>query len=138
MRPLSLYTVVLVLTVSAHAQTASIVGFEMIPSEVQKTYAVTNVAVTLAPSRAQWSAVAFINNLDDKRPYGSAYYDSTMGVIGASASVAKLAPIAARLLPAIWEALWAAFFATLLAATYHDLRVVKEGIDLEGLPAVFD
>ena len=70
--------------VSAHAQSASIVGFEMIPSEIQKTYAVTNLAVTFAPSRGQWSAAAFINNLDDKRPYGTAYYDSTMGVIGAS------------------------------------------------------
>jgi iron complex outermembrane receptor protein len=70
--------------VSAHAQSASIVGFEMIPSEIQKTYAVTNLAVTFAPSRGQWTAAAFINNLDDKRPYGTAYYDSTMGVIGAS------------------------------------------------------
>ena len=70
--------------VSAHAQSASIVGFEMIPSEVQKTYAVTNFAVTLAPAKGQWSVVAFINNLADKRPYGSAYYDSTMGIIGAS------------------------------------------------------
>jgi iron complex outermembrane receptor protein len=70
--------------VSAHAQSASIVGFEMIPSEVQKTYAVTNFAVTLAPAKGHWSVVAFINNLADKRPYGSAYYDSTMGIIGAS------------------------------------------------------
>jgi iron complex outermembrane receptor protein len=69
---------------SAHAQTASIVGFEMIPSEIQKTYAETNLSVTLAPSKAQWSVVAFVNNLGDKRPYGTAYYDSTMGVIGAS------------------------------------------------------
>jgi iron complex outermembrane receptor protein len=70
--------------VSAHAQTASIVGFEMIPSEIQKTYAVTNLAVTLAPLKAQWSVVAYVNNMGDKRPYGTTYYDSTMGVIGAS------------------------------------------------------
>ena len=70
--------------ISARAQSASIVGFEMIPSEVQKTYAETNLSVALVPAKAQWSIVAFVNNLTDKRPYGTAYYDSTMGVIGAT------------------------------------------------------
>jgi iron complex outermembrane receptor protein len=78
---------------SAHAQTASIVGFEMIPSEVQKTYAQANLSVTLLPSKAQWSVVAFVNNITDKRPYGTAYYDSTMGVIGASVGAPRTAGV---------------------------------------------
>jgi hypothetical protein len=44
----------------------------------------------VAPSKGSWSVVAFINNLDDKRPYGSAYYDSTMGVIGASVGAPRI------------------------------------------------
>lgn len=70
--------------IDAHAQSASVIGFEMIPSEVQKTYAETNISVALVPAKALWSIVVFVNNLTDKRPYGSAYYDSTMGVIGAT------------------------------------------------------
>ena len=70
--------------VDAHAQSASIIGFEMIPSEMQKTYAETNLSVALVPAKAPWSIVVFVNNLTNKRPYGSAYYDSTMGVIGAT------------------------------------------------------
>lgn len=70
--------------VDARAQSASIVGFEMIPSEVQKTYAETNLSVALVPAKAPWSIVVFVNNLTGKRPYGTAYYDSTMGVIGAT------------------------------------------------------
>ena len=74
----------LVGAISAHAQSASIVGFEMIPAEVQKSYAETNLSIALVPSNARWSVVAFVNNLNDKRPYGTAFYDSIMGVIGAS------------------------------------------------------
>ena len=70
--------------ISAHGQTDTITGFEMVSAEVQKTYAETNLALTLMPSNSRWSVTAFVNNLDDKRPYGTAYYNSIMGVIGAS------------------------------------------------------
>jgi iron complex outermembrane receptor protein len=70
--------------INAHGQSDTIVGFEMIPAETQKSYAETNLAVTLVPSRGAWSVTAFVNNLDDKRPYGTAYYSSILGVIGAS------------------------------------------------------
>jgi len=70
--------------IDARGQSASIVGFEMIPVETQKSYAETNLAVTLVPSRGPWSVTAFVNNLDSKRPYGTAFYNSIMGVIGSS------------------------------------------------------
>ena len=38
----------------------------------------------------------------------------------------------------IWTGIWAAFAAVLVAVAYHDLRVVKEGIDIEQIAAVFD
>jgi hypothetical protein len=56
----------------------------MISAETQKSYAETNLAVTFLRSRGPWSVTAFVNNLDDKRPYGTAYYSSILGVIGAS------------------------------------------------------
>jgi len=68
---------------------ATIAGFEMIPVETQKSYAETNLAVTLVPSSGPWSVTAFVNNLDDKRPYGTAFYNSIMGVIGASVGPAR-------------------------------------------------
>ena len=70
--------------VSAHGQTDSVTGFEMIAAEVQKSYAETNLALTLTPSSSRWSVTAFVNNLSDQRPYGTAFYNSIMGVIGAS------------------------------------------------------
>jgi hypothetical protein len=38
----------------------------------------------------------------------------------------------------IWTAIWGAFFAVVVAVTYHDLRVAKEGIDIEQIAGVFD
>jgi uncharacterized membrane protein len=38
----------------------------------------------------------------------------------------------------IVTALWAAFSSVVIAVTYHDLRVAKEGIDIEQIAAVFD
>jgi hypothetical protein len=38
----------------------------------------------------------------------------------------------------IWDAIWEAVYAVLIIATYHDLRVVKEGIDSEQIAAVFE
>jgi len=38
----------------------------------------------------------------------------------------------------IWSALWGAYYAIAVVVTYHDLRVAKEGIDIEQIAAVFD
>jgi hypothetical protein len=38
----------------------------------------------------------------------------------------------------IWTAIYAAFYSVVIAVTYHDLRVAKEGIDIEQTAAVFD
>jgi hypothetical protein len=38
----------------------------------------------------------------------------------------------------IWSALWGAFYAIAVVVAYHDLRVAKEGIDIEQITAVFD
>jgi len=38
----------------------------------------------------------------------------------------------------IWNGIWGAFGAIAVAVTYHDLRVAKEGIDIEQIAAVFD
>jgi len=70
--------------VNLHAQSDSIVGFEMVPVEVQKAYTQTNLSLTLMPSSGKWSVVGFVNNVSDKRPYGSAYYNSVMSAFGAS------------------------------------------------------
>ena len=70
--------------ISAHGQSDSIVGFELIPVEIQRSYAETNLSLGLSPSGAKWSVVAFVNNLTDKRPYGVAYYNSVNGVIASS------------------------------------------------------
>jgi hypothetical protein len=37
-----------------------------------------------------------------------------------------------------WSALWGAFYAIVVAVSYHDLRVAKEGMDIEQIAAVFD
>jgi hypothetical protein len=38
----------------------------------------------------------------------------------------------------LWGALWTAFYSIAVVTTYHDLRVAKEGIDIEQIAAVFD
>jgi hypothetical protein len=37
-----------------------------------------------------------------------------------------------------WSAVWGAFYAIVVAVAYHDLRVAKEGMDIEQIAAVFD
>jgi iron complex outermembrane receptor protein len=74
----------LVGAIGAHAQSHSMLGFEMLAVEVQKSYAIANLSVGILPTRGRWSVTAFVNNLFDKRPYGSEYYCSTCGVVGAS------------------------------------------------------
>ena len=38
----------------------------------------------------------------------------------------------------IWNGVWTAFYAIAVVVAYHDLRVAKEGIDIEQIAAVFD
>ena len=38
----------------------------------------------------------------------------------------------------IWNGIWGAFYAIAVVVTYHDLRVAKEGVDIEQIAAVFD
>ena len=77
--------------ISAHAQTDSIVGFELIPVEVQKTYGEGNLSVGISPSSARWSAVAFVDNFTNKRPYGDAYYNSVNGIFASSVAPPRTA-----------------------------------------------
>jgi iron complex outermembrane receptor protein len=71
--------------INARAQSQSVVGFELIQSEVQKSYVETNASLSLISTKNHhWSVAAFVNNIEDKRPYGTAYYNSTMSTIGAS------------------------------------------------------
>jgi hypothetical protein len=46
--------------------------------------------------------------------------------------------IAGSAVKLMWNGLWVAFSAVLLVVTYHDLRVAKEGTDIERLAVVFD
>jgi uncharacterized membrane protein len=38
----------------------------------------------------------------------------------------------------LWGALWTAYYSIAVVTTYHDLRVAKEGIDIEQIASVFD
>jgi uncharacterized membrane protein len=38
----------------------------------------------------------------------------------------------------LWGALWTAYYSIAVVMTYHDLRVAKEGIDIEQIASVFD
>jgi iron complex outermembrane receptor protein len=70
--------------VNLRGQTSTLVGFEMIPLETQKSYGEIDLAISLLPKNSVWSVVAFVNNLTDQRPYGIAYYNSVTSIIGAS------------------------------------------------------
>src|SRR5215813_367278 len=38
----------------------------------------------------------------------------------------------------IWQGLWVSFVTTVVAVAYHDLRVAKEGVDIDQIAGVFD
>jgi hypothetical protein len=46
--------------------------------------------------------------------------------------------IVTLLITLAWNAIWGAYYAIAVVVTYHDLRVAKEGIDIEQIAAVFD
>jgi len=43
-----------------------------------------------------------------------------------------------QLISLVWKAAWGGFFAAVIAVTYHDLRVAKEGLTTEQIASVFD
>lgn len=47
-------------------------------------------------------------------------------------------PLSVRITNFIWIALSSSFFSIVYVVAYHDLRVAKEGIDIERIAAVFD
>ncbi len=57
----------------------------------------------------------------------------------ASAALASLLPpVPALFLLGLWQAPWSAFNDLLSVVIYHDLRVAKEGADIESIASVFD
>ena len=51
---------------------------------------------------------------------------------------AATSPVVGAVSDLIWTAVWTAFTATTTIATYHALRVAKEGTDIEQIAGVFD
>lgn len=66
-------------TISAdtHYQSTSMIGFEMLPvvSE-QKAYFISNAAIEFGPDTGKWSIGAFINNIEDNRPFGQSAFNN--------------------------------------------------------------
>jgi hypothetical protein len=59
--------------------------------------------------------------------------------LGASAFLnAVLASSLGKLISLVWKAAWGGFFAAVIAVTYHDLRVAKEGLTTEQIASVFE
>jgi hypothetical protein len=51
---------------------------------------------------------------------------------------AATSPVVGGACDLIWTAIWTAFTATTTIVTYHDLRMAKEGTDIEQIAVVFD
>jgi hypothetical protein len=47
-------------------------------------------------------------------------------------------PLLAIISGVLWNIVWVAYYAVMVAVAYHDLRVAKEGIDIEQVASVFD
>lgn len=58
--------------------------------------------------------------------------------VAGSGLSALAGPLAGSGVQLIWTGIWAAFSAVVITVTYHDLRVVKEGVDIDQITAVFD
>jgi hypothetical protein len=68
----------------------------------------------------------------------SAAAPAIFGAAGASALAASLDTTLGQIVSLAWSATWTAFYAILVAVTYHDLRVAKEGVDTNHIAAVFE
>ena len=62
----------------------------------------------------------------------------TLGASGFLALNAALTSSLGKLIGLLWKAAWGAFLAVVIAMTYHDLRVAKEGLTTEQIAAVFE
>jgi MFS family permease len=62
----------------------------------------------------------------------------TMGPGGFLTLGAVLASWLGKLVGLVWKAAWGGFFAAVVAVTYHDLRVAKEGLTTEQIASVFE
>jgi len=56
----------------------------------------------------------------------------------AAALTALAGPIVGLTGQLIWTGLTAAFLGVVITVTYYDLRVIKEGVDIKQITAVFD
>jgi len=66
-----------------------------------------------------------------------------IGTFGGGSAVdtwvaAATSPVAGVVADLMWTAIWTAFTATTTIVTYHELRMAKEGIDIEPIAVVFD
>jgi len=59
-------------------------------------------------------------------------------VIDAVAEEAGFGFLAASAGQVIWEGIWGSYYAILAIATYHELRAIKEGVDIDQVAAVFE
>jgi hypothetical protein len=62
----------------------------------------------------------------------------TLGPSGFLTLDAVLASWLGKLIGLLWKAAWGGFFAAVIAVTYHDLRVAKEGLTTEQIASVFE
>jgi hypothetical protein len=63
---------------------------------------------------------------------------AVLGAILVFGSGGGLGAPAIQVISLIWKAIWSAFFSIVIAVTYHDLRVAKEGVDTDQIAAVFE
>ena len=61
-----------------------------------------------------------------------------VGLILTSVLTAIGGTILAMIATLLWNGVWGAFFAIFVVVTYYELRVAKEGIDIEQIASVFD
>ncbi len=63
---------------------------------------------------------------------------AVVGYILTSVVGAVAGTVVAMIASLIWNGIWGAFFAVFVVVTYYELRVAKEGIDIEQIASVFD
>jgi hypothetical protein len=63
------------------------------------------------------------------------------GIVGGMVNVILgllRSPILSIIGSLVWNGIWGALYAIAVVVTYHDLRVAKEGVDIEHIASVFD
>jgi hypothetical protein len=63
---------------------------------------------------------------------------AVVGITLAFGSAVALRPALSVAAPLTWIAIWTAFLGVLLAVTYHDLRLAKEGVYTDQIATIFD